>query len=181
MGGGNGLEEKHRFYPRLHKVHGVTYQYHLLKFIVVKEIPASTSHISLLPPANEVWGKVIFLHLSVILFTGGGGVLRGSAWSRPPRLLLRAVRILLECILVKNRLALKKFPEEQDSLRCDHRPGWCTAKHPDRTPPQEVQGQVNAYLQLQQNSVLSGPQLISQREICCYCINESCFIQTLQT
>ena len=27
----------------------------------------------LLPPANEVWGKVIFLHLSVILFTGGGG------------------------------------------------------------------------------------------------------------
>ena len=24
----------------------------------------------LLPPANEVWGKVIFLHLSVILFTG---------------------------------------------------------------------------------------------------------------
>ena len=26
----------------------------------------------LLPPANEVWGKVIFLHLSVILFIGGG-------------------------------------------------------------------------------------------------------------
>ena len=26
-----------------------------------------------LPPANEVWGKVIFLHLSVILFTGGRG------------------------------------------------------------------------------------------------------------
>ena len=26
----------------------------------------------LLPPANEVWGKVIFLHLSVILFTVGG-------------------------------------------------------------------------------------------------------------
>ena len=25
----------------------------------------------LLPPANEVWGKVIFLHLFVILFTGG--------------------------------------------------------------------------------------------------------------
>ena len=23
-----------------------------------------------LPPANEVWGKVMFLHLSVILFTG---------------------------------------------------------------------------------------------------------------
>ena len=27
-----------------------------------------------LPPANEVWGKVIFLHLFVILFTGGGHV-----------------------------------------------------------------------------------------------------------
>ena len=26
-----------------------------------------------LPPANEVSGKVISLHLSVILFTGGGG------------------------------------------------------------------------------------------------------------
>ena len=26
-----------------------------------------------LPPANEVWGKVIFLHLCVILFTGRGG------------------------------------------------------------------------------------------------------------
>ena len=35
----------------------------------------------LLPPANEVWGKVIFLHLSVILFTGGCLVL-GGAWSR---------------------------------------------------------------------------------------------------
>ena len=27
--------------------------------------------IGLVPPTNEVWGKVIFLHLSVILFTGG--------------------------------------------------------------------------------------------------------------
>ena len=24
-----------------------------------------------LPPANEVWGKVLFLHLFAILFTGG--------------------------------------------------------------------------------------------------------------
>ena len=28
--------------------------------------------ITLLPPANEVWGQVIFLHQFVILFTGGG-------------------------------------------------------------------------------------------------------------
>ena len=27
----------------------------------------------LLPPANEVWGKVIFLHVCVILSMGGGG------------------------------------------------------------------------------------------------------------
>ena len=26
-----------------------------------------------LPPVNEVWSQVMFLHLSVILFTGGGG------------------------------------------------------------------------------------------------------------
>ena len=41
-----------------------------------------------LPPANEVWGKVIFLHLFVILFTGGawswgrGVPGRRGAWSR---------------------------------------------------------------------------------------------------
>ena len=35
-----------------------------------------------LPPANEVWGKVIFLHLFVILFTGGCAwfYLGGRAW-----------------------------------------------------------------------------------------------------
>ena len=32
----------------------------------------------LLPPANEVWGKVIFLHLFVILFTGGHAWLQGG-------------------------------------------------------------------------------------------------------
>ena len=41
-----------------------------------------------LPPANEVWGKVIFSDASVILFTGGEGVVlqggqpRGGAASR---------------------------------------------------------------------------------------------------
>ena len=42
-----------------------------------KESQISTSAVlfSYLPPANEVWGKVIFLHLSVILFTGGGGAI----------------------------------------------------------------------------------------------------------
>ena len=31
-----------------------------------------------LPPASEVWGKVIFLHLFVILFTGGHAWLLGG-------------------------------------------------------------------------------------------------------
>ena len=71
----------------------------------------------LLQPANKVWGKVIFLHLFVILFTGGvwypnmpssrGVCSWGGAWWRPPRqLLLWAVRILLECILVFHFLSL---------------------------------------------------------------------------
>ena len=38
-----------------------------------------------LPPANEVWGKVMFLHLSVILFTGeGGGVSASRSGVHPP-------------------------------------------------------------------------------------------------
>ena len=37
---------------------------------------------TLLPPANEVWGKVIFLHLSVSHSVHGGGV---SAWAPLPR------------------------------------------------------------------------------------------------
>ena len=76
-----------------------------------------------LPPANEVCeGYVFCTCLSVILFTGGSqahtqgggwgvwlggspGPHRGGGGSRPtpgfvPRLLLRAVRILLECFFV---------------------------------------------------------------------------------
>ena len=82
---------------------------------------------SLLPPANEVWGKVMFLHLCVILFTWGGGSVQNTpcrqTWgvmADPPRqtptpswiqtppqgrspsgyVNNRAVRILLEYILV---------------------------------------------------------------------------------
>ena len=35
---------------------------------------------SFLPPTNEVWGKVIFLHLFVILFMGGGVVSQHALW-----------------------------------------------------------------------------------------------------
>ena len=33
---------------------------------------------------NEVWGKVIFLHLSVILFTRGGSTWEGTPWQVHP-------------------------------------------------------------------------------------------------
>ena len=70
-----------------------------------------------LPSANEV-AERLFLHLSVILSTGvGGGCLPQCmlGYTHPPpppsrRLLLRTVRIPLECILVNNvviRLGLK--------------------------------------------------------------------------
>ena len=38
----------------------------------------------LLPPANVVWGKVIILHLFVILFTGGG-VCLSACWDTPAK------------------------------------------------------------------------------------------------
>ena len=41
-------------------------------FLALRFLRALAAKEFLLPPANEVWGKVIFLHLSVILFTGWG-------------------------------------------------------------------------------------------------------------
>ena len=38
-----------------------------------------STHIVFLPPANEVCGKVLFLHVSVIMFTG-----EGSTWAGTP-------------------------------------------------------------------------------------------------
>ena len=55
---------------------------------------------------NEVVAKVIFLHLSVILFTGGVASVHAGMPTPTPRSRLRhtvyerPVRILLECILV---------------------------------------------------------------------------------
>ena len=39
---------------------------------------------SFLPPANEVWGKVIFSQASVILFTGGGVHGMHAPWAHTP-------------------------------------------------------------------------------------------------
>ena len=83
------------------------------------------AYVEFLPPANEVWGKVIFLQTSVILSGGGvlhlkgglhpgrvyiqwGGCLHPGGWADPPPQALRdtvnkrAVRVLLECILVSS-------------------------------------------------------------------------------
>ena len=95
----------------------------------------------LLLPANEVWGKVMFLLTSVILSTGGGGLCRGrSPWQRPtwtetpvqrspwtetpmhrdlpdrdppPYSKEREVRILLECILVWHTFCWKLHENEK--------------------------------------------------------------------
>ena len=50
-------------------------------------------HNRLLPPVNEVWGKVMFLHMSVILSTGGGGLCMMSlpVWLAGPMFLLGAL------------------------------------------------------------------------------------------
>ena len=59
----------------------------------------------LLPPVNEVSGKVMFLHLRVILFTGGGGSpcrqTWGLGWADPIN--KRAVHILLEYLFSLGR------------------------------------------------------------------------------
>ena len=90
--------------------------------------------VTLLLPANEVWGKVICLHLSVILSTGGvpgpggclvlgGCLVPGGAWWRSPgRVLLRAVRILLECILVFTMFLFAEVEHKPDLV-------WPTSSH----------------------------------------------------
>ena len=64
-----------------------------------------TGRISFVSARSESCGKVMFLHLSVILFTGGGVSLQDGGlcqWDRPPYGNVRAVRFLLECILVSD-------------------------------------------------------------------------------
>ena len=60
----------------------------------------------LLLQANEVRGKVMFLHVSVFLFTGEGGLPTetGMGWADPLKPEKWAVHIVPECFL-----ALKSF------------------------------------------------------------------------
>ena len=94
----------------------------------------------LLPIANEVWGKVIFLHLSVILFTGGclllggvcsrGGLLQGVPG--PGRgVCSGGGGCLVECILVKANNWIPKSYVTMTSERCLlwHCVTFCTKGH----------------------------------------------------
>ena len=54
-------------------------------FILLEDINLFMGQLMLLflPPANEVWGKVMFSYLSVILFTGG--VCPTACWDTHPQ------------------------------------------------------------------------------------------------
>ena len=87
----------------------------------------------LLPPPKEVWGKVIFSEACVKNSVHGGVPARGGVpapggawWRAPGRLLLRAVRILLECTLV--------YFYFRNILNCDIRPPF----HSDSVEPRHV-------------------------------------------
>ena len=80
--------------------------------LVIANGIAGVNRPQLITGRNEVLAKVIFLHVSVILFTGGGGVcskfsggvsapnLGGGFSNFQNTVNVRPVRILLECILV---------------------------------------------------------------------------------
>ena len=74
-----------------------------------------------LPPTNEVWSKVMFLHLSVCS-QWGGGLYRGGVC--PPPLEKRAVRILLECFLVGSVLTSLSFTVFPFQLYTTPTSGW---------------------------------------------------------
>ena len=92
-----------------------------------------TAHITfILPPANEVWGTVMFLHLCVILFGGwlpsmqhgshDEGGLHPGGLGRPLDALRDkvnkwVVRILLECILVFYCLCTSTPANKKDRLK----------------------------------------------------------------
>ena len=73
----------------------------------------------LLPPANEVWGKVMFLHMSVILSTGGGGLCMMSLPVQLPGPMFLPEDLCPEGTLPEGSLFR----------------GSCQGYHPDRDPP----------------------------------------------
>ena len=94
------LEEPYYKVMRASVIHRKMASFRLLKLL-------------LLPPANEVWDKIMSLRLSMILFTGGMGLPHRDlppprqrslgqkpTGQRAPYCKERSVRILLECILV---------------------------------------------------------------------------------
>ena len=83
--------------------------------------------INLLPPANEVWGKVMFLHMSVILSTGW----RGSLYD------------VTSLSHVPSGGSLSMAPcYFRGSLS---REGLCPGETPDRDPPLQKSGWYASY------------------------------------
>ena len=83
------------------------FQSTLSRFVLLGDIFIGHKKLYVYHPQRS-WGKVMFLQASVILLTGGRGAFSrgvsapgGELVETPPgRLLLRTIRILLECILV---------------------------------------------------------------------------------
>ena len=73
---------------------------------------------SLLLPANEVWGKVIFLHLSVILFTGGGGYMGGTPTNNN-RFLRHTQQFVLMKSSKRHQLIVIKCKAKTSSFKID--------------------------------------------------------------
>ena len=83
-----------------------------------------------LPPANEVWGKVMFLHLSVILFTRGGALPdrdpldRDPLGQRPPSTETLPPAPRTETSLDRDPPSTETLPPPQGQRPPGQRPHW---------------------------------------------------------
>ena len=84
------------------------------RFLFHKYQPALASQNPELIPANEVWDKVMFLHVSVPAGNGAGGLVcipecngAGRGWCVSQKAIGWVVHIQLECVLVIFRCHLK--------------------------------------------------------------------------
>ena len=85
-----------------------------------------------LPPANEVWGKVMFLLASVILSTGGGGlcVMSLPVWLPGPMFLPGGVSVSGPMFLLGIRCFWSHVPSGGSLSR-----GVSLTKNPRQRPP----------------------------------------------
>ena len=101
-----------------------------LRYILLMRRDVINQSMSYLPPANEVWGRVIFLHLSVILFKG---VCLSACWDTTPR----AMHTPGPCNTPSWTHATPPSRTHAPP-RPMHSPGLCTTPQ-DHAPPPPVQ------------------------------------------